>query len=231
MQFHYLNYGCQEDPAYRQYGRARKLVNAILFTLLLLIAPPTLKADSPQTILMIGDSLTAGYGLRQEHAIPVRLQAALIKAGKDVKVINAGVSGDTSAGGLSRFDWALSARPDAVIVELGANDGLRGLDPEATFKNLDVLLMKADAAGLPVLLAGMKAPPNLGPEYGDAFNAVYPRLAKKHDVILYPFFLEGVAARAEFNQDDAIHPNADGANVIVENLMPAVQELLVRVNR
>jgi len=197
----------------------------------LLGSPITAQAEGPKTILMIGDSLTAGYGLRQEHSIPVRLQEALLKAGRSVEIINAGVSGDTSAGGLSRFDWALSTKTDAVIVELGANDGLRGLDPEATFENLDAILVKARAASLPVLLAGMKAPPNLGPEYGEAFNAVYPRLAEKHGVLLYPFFLEGVAARAELNQDDAIHPNADGAKVIVEKLMPAVQELLDRANR
>ena len=198
---------------------------------MLLGSPITAQAEGPKTILMIGDSLTAGYGLRQEHSIPVRLQEALLKAGRSVEIINAGVSGDTSAGGLSRFDWALSTKTDAVIVELGANDGLRGLDPEATFENLDAILVKARAASLPVLLAGMKAPPNLGPEYGEAFNAVYPRLAEKHGVLLYPFFLEGVAARAELNQDDAIHPNADGAKVIVEKLMPAVQELLDRANR
>ena len=177
-------------------------------------------------IAVIGDSLTAGYGLAPADAFPVGLEAALRAAGRDVEVLNAGVSGDTTAGGRARIDWLLADAPDAVIVELGANDGLRGIDPARVFANLDAILARLDAAGVAVLLTGMRAPPNYGRAYGKAFEAVYPRLADKHDVPLYPFFLEGVAARPELNQHDGIHPNARGVARIVEGILPYVKRML-----
>ncbi|HMA16031.1 MAG TPA: arylesterase [Kiloniellaceae bacterium] len=176
--------------------------------------------------MAFGDSLTHGYGLGPGETFPEQLEAALQADGFDVTVLNAGNSGDTTAGGLARLDWALADDPDAMIVELGANDGLRGLDPAATYANLDAMLTKLKDAGLPVLLAGMLAPPNLGREYGEAFNAVYPRLAEKHDVLLYPFFLDGVAAERALNQGDGIHPNAEGVAEIVARIKPHVVRLL-----
>ena len=183
-------------------------------------------AAEPVRLLALGDSLTAGLGLTREAAFPARLEQALKSAGVDADVIDAGVSGDTTAGGLARLDWALAEAPFAVIVALGGNDGLRGLNPEMTFANLDAILAKLKAKGIGVLLAGMKAPPNLGREYGREFAAVFPRLAEKHAVPLYPFFLEGVAARPKLNQDDLIHPNALGVDVIVAGFIPYVKVLL-----
>lgn len=148
-------------------------------------------AAEPVKILALGDSLTAGYGLPEADAFTTRLQQALKDKGYDVQVINAGVSGDTTAGGRARLDWALGDQPDVAVVELGANDGLRGLDPASTRENLDAILTVMKERGVPTLLAGMYAPRNLGREYGDRFNAIYPELAAKHDVPLYPFFLEG----------------------------------------
>ena len=182
-------------------------------------------------ILVLGDSLTAGYGLDAKDAFPARLQAALRDRNRDVVVLNGGVSGDTSAGGRARLGWALADKPDAVIVELGANDGLRGLDPKATFGNLDAIISEVRAAGLPLLLTGMLAPPNLGREYAEEFNAVFPKLAKKHDVPLYPFFLQGVAAEPELNQQDGIHPNAKGVEVIVGRILPFVLDLMQRAGK
>ena len=180
----------------------------------------------PVRILMLGDSLTSGLGLIKGESLPNRLEAALQTAVPGARVLNAGVSGDTTAGGRSRLAWSLAARPDALIVALGANDGLRGLAPEQTYANLNAILSAAKKAGLPVLLAGMRAPPNLGPEYGDAFNAVFPRLAAEHNVALYPFLLENVVARPELNQDDGIHPNPKGVAVIVNNMLPFVLKLI-----
>jgi len=180
----------------------------------------------PLTLLVFGDSLTAGYGLPAEEAFPVRLEAALRAKGYDVRVKNAGISGDTTAGGRARLAWSLAEKPDAVIVELGGNDGLRGIDPAQTRGNLDAMLAELTRRGIPTLLAGMYAPPNLGPRYGRAFNAIFPDLAKKHGVLLYPFFLDGVAAEKALNQPDGIHPNAQGVAVIVERILPAVERLL-----
>ncbi|KAA1055458.1 arylesterase [Azospirillum argentinense] len=180
----------------------------------------------PYTLLALGDSLTAGYGLPEPQAFTVQLQAALRAKGYDVTVVNAGVSGDTTAGGLSRLDWALADKPDAVLVELGANDMLRGLDPAAARANLDAILKRLTGETLPVLLAGMYASPSLGRAYMDRFNAIYPDLAKTYDVQLYPFFLDGVAADAALNQPDGIHPNAAGVKVIVERITPHVARLL-----
>ena len=209
-----------------RYGSAAKLVNvcfAALAALTLLSSP--VKA-APLTVLALGDSLTAGYGLAREEAFPSRLEAALRAKGYDVRVVNAGVSGDTSAGGRARLDWALADKPRAAIVELGANDGLRGLDPAVTFGNLDYIVGRLKAANVAVLLTGMKALPNLGAEFGAEFEGVFPRVAEKHGVPLYPFFLEGVATRAELNLADRLHPNARGVEIIVEGILPAVTRLL-----
>ncbi len=191
-----------------------------------LMADPAL-AEGPSTrIAILGDSLAAGYGVRAGDAFPVQLEMALRAEGLAVEVLGAGVSGDTTAGGRARLDWLLADDPEVVIVELGANDGLRGLDPQMTFANLDAVLARLKSDGIKVLLAGMLAPPNLGREYGEAFNNIYPRLAEKHGVALYPFFLDGVAARPELNQTDGMHPNARGVAVIVERITPYVKRLL-----
>ncbi len=177
-------------------------------------------------VTALGDSLTAGYGLPTDETFTVQLEIALRAAGARVSIANAGVSGDTTAGGLARLDWVMADEPALVIVELGANDGLRGLDPDMTYQNLDQILSRLAEAGTRVLLAGMYAPPNLGREYGEAFDTIYPRLAEKHGVALYPFFLEGVATDPALNQHDGIHPNAAGVAVIVERIVPYVLAVL-----
>ena len=184
------------------------------------------ETDRP-VLLLFGDSLTAGFGLPERDAFPAQLGRALKQQGFDVEIRNAGVSGDTTAGGLARLDWSLgSGRIDAAIVELGANDALRGLSPEQAERNLDAILSRLQARGVKILLAGMLAPPNLGNEYFFRFGSIYPRLAKKHDVPLYPFFLEGVAGRTALNQPDGVHPNAQGVTVIVNGIAPMVVRLL-----
>lgn len=177
-------------------------------------------------ILALGDSLTAGYGLARGEGFVAQLEAALRAKGIPARVLDAGVSGDTTAGGRARLDWALAERPDAAIVALGGNDGLRGIDPAATHANLDAILTRLAARNIPVLLAGMLAPPNLGAEYGAAFRGAFERLAREHDVVFYPFFLDGVAAELALNQADGIHPNARGVAVMVERILPAVERLI-----
>lgn len=181
------------------------------------------------TLLALGDSLTAGYGLQPSDAFPVKLEAALRARGHDVKVINAGIAGDTALDGASRLDWALAEPVDAVIVELGANDALRGLPVPQAEQALDNALSRLAERKLPVLLAGMRAPPNLGPEYQAAFDGMYPRLAEKHGVLLYPFFLDGAAADPKLNQADGMHPNPAGVDVIVARILPSVEQLLAQV--
>jgi acyl-CoA thioesterase-1 len=221
-------------PVPRRYGAARKRIQGVFLAAALVsilgpwAAAPTRAAD-PITLVALGDSLTAGYNLPQDAAFPVRLEAALRAKGLDVTVLNAGVSGDTSKGGLARVDWMLGDHPDGVIVELGANDGLRGLDPERTRENLDAIITRLKAEGVAVLLAGMMAPPNLGKDYGAAFNALYGDLAEAHGVLLYPFFLDGVAMDPNLNQDDGIHPTAEGVDIIVARMLPKVEELIARV--
>jgi acyl-CoA thioesterase I len=183
--------------------------------------------DTRPSLLVLGDSLSAGYGLAREQAFPERLQAWLKREGVDVNVINAGVSGDTSAGGLARLDWAIGNQPPGfAIVELGANDALRGLSPAALYENLDKILTRLKARGVKPLLAGMYAPRNLGRDYVTEFEGVYGRLAEKHGVPLYPFFLDGVAGDASLNLQDGIHPNASGVERIVERIGPRVKRLL-----
>jgi acyl-CoA thioesterase I len=179
------------------------------------------------TLLALGDSLTAGYGLDPASAFPVKLEAALIKKGYDVSVINAGVSGDTAAQGAARIDWALTPEVDGVIIELGANDALRGLDPAQAEAALKTLLAGLKAKKLPVLLAGMRSPPNLGAEYAVKFEGMFQRLSE--GVLFYPFFLEGVAARPELNQADGLHPTGEGVDVIVQNILPNVEKLLQEI--
>jgi len=212
-------------PLSNRYGPWSGFVNVAIVavtTLLWAVAA----AEVPVHVLALGDSLTAGYGLARPASFPVRLAEALRAGGPAVEVTNAGVSGDTTAGGLARLEWALADGPDVVILELGANDGLRGLEPASTFANLDAMLTLLKVADVEVLLTGMKAPPNLGAEYGTEFNAIFPRLAKKHGVALFPFFLEGVATRPELNQEDGIHPNARGVAIIVERILPHVKALI-----
>ena len=187
------------------------------------------QAQTPPTILALGDSLTAGYGLAEVDIFPVRLEAALRAAGTPATVINAGVSGDTTAGGLARVDWLIGgAPPDVLLIELGGNDGLRAIDPKNTRANVEAIIEKGKAAGSVVLLTGMLAPPNLGREYENEFNAIFPDLAARHQVLFYPFFLEGVAADRALNQPDGIHPNRKGVDIIVGRILPIVQEALAK---
>lgn len=186
-------------------------------------------AAEPMRIVALGDSLTAGYGVAGPDAFPVRLEAALKARGHDVAIVNAGVSGDTATDGLARVEWSLGDDADAVIVELGANDALRGVDPKITRDALDRLLAKIGEKRMPVLLAGMMAPRNLGKDYVLAFDPIYPDLAKKYGAILYPFFLDGVATRGDLNQPDGLHPTRAGVDVIVERIVPSVEELIARV--
>jgi acyl-CoA thioesterase I len=176
-------------------------------------------------IVDIGDSLTAGLGLPANEAFPARLEARLKADGLDVRVANAGVSGDTTAGGLARLDWTLGDKPDLVILALGANDALRGADPAVVKGNLDKMIDKIQASGAKLLLLGMLAPPNWGKEYEGAFDRIYPDLAKAHHVPLYPFFLEGVAMKPDLNQPDGLHPNQKGVGVLVDRIAPVVAKL------
>jgi acyl-CoA thioesterase-1 len=185
-------------------------------------------AAKPVKVVALGDSLTAGLGLPAKDAFPAKLQAALKAKGIEATIANAGVSGDSAAGGLDRLDWSVPVGTDAVILELGANDALRGLDPELTQKALAAILDKLAARRIPVLLAGMKAPRNLGSDYTGKFDAIYPALAANHPVLFYPFFLEGVAADPHFNQGDGMHPTAAGVDLIVQNILPKVEELIAR---
>lgn len=182
----------------------------------------------PIRIVALGDSLIAGYGLDQAATFPSKLQAALKARGEDVEVVNAAVSGDTASDGLARADWSIGDDADAVIVELGANDALRGTDPKVTRAALDRLLAGIGKRNLPVLLAGMRAPPNMGPEYSAAFEAIYPELAQKYGAILYPFFLDGVVLQRDLIQADGMHPNAAGIEVIVERILPFVDRLVAQ---
>ena len=189
---------------------------------------PAPAQERPVKIVAFGDSLTAGYGLPAEAAFPVRLGKALAAKGVSAEIVNAGVSGDTTTGGLGRLDWSIPDGTEAVILELGANDALRGIDPAVTRKALDGILTKLKERKIPVLLCGMYAPPNMGGAYVDAFSRLYSELATTHNVVFYPFFLDGVAADEKLNQRDGIHPSAAGVDVIVARILPKVEELIAR---
>ena len=177
-------------------------------------------------MVVLGDSLSAGLGLSASAAFPARLQKSLESKGIKVDMVNAGVSGDTASGGRDRLDWSIPEGTEVVIVELGANDALRGTDPAVTRAALSDILTRLKARKIAVLLCGMLAPPNYGSDYADRFNAIYPELAKTFDVPLYPFFLDGVAAEAKLNQADGMHPTAEGVDLIVKNILPTVEALL-----
>ena len=183
-------------------------------------------ATDPVRLVALGDSLVAGFGLLPEDGFVPQLEAALRDRGYRVDVIDAGVSGDTTAGGLARLDWVLAENPDMMLVELGANDGLRGIDPNVARANLAAILDRLTEEGLPTLLAGMYAPPNFGPAYVASFNRIYPELAETYGVPLYPFFLDGVVTDPALNQGDGIHPNAAGVREIVRRILPAVIDVL-----
>ena len=211
------------------------LVRLYLFLLVLTIGQvQSLHAnnttESTLRLLVLGDSLSAGYGLQPADSFPAQLEEALHQAGYDVRVINAGVSGDTTAGGLSRLAWALSDKPHVVLLELGGNDALRGLPPAETYANLDAILARLEDHAISVVLAGMQAPRNLGEDYTTAFDAIYPRLASEYALAFYPFFLEGVALDPALNQADGIHPNAAGVREIVRRILPLLKTELDKIN-
>ena len=216
------------------FAHIRVLIVALMTAgLVLAQAPPQAQAQAPATasakpvkMVVLGDSLSAGLGLSASAAFPARLQKALSDKGIKVDMINAGVSGDTSSGGRDRLDWSIPEGTEAVILELGANDALRGIDPAVTRAALSDILTQLKVRKIAVLMCGMLAPPNYGPEYAARFNAIYPELSKSFGVPLYPFFLEGVAAEAKLNQPDGLHPTAEGIDVIVKNMLPMVEAFL-----
>ena len=210
---------------------------AALTMLSLLVAPFGANAQdaadpagkTPLQVVAFGDSLSAGYGVGPGESFPEQLQKALRDKGYDVEVANAGVSGDTTTGGLARVEWSVPETADLVIVELGANDALRGVSPEIAAKNLDSILQKLKTRGQAILLAGMIVPPNMGSQYAKAFDPIYAELSKKYDVPLYPFFLDGVAAKPSLNQGDAMHPNAKGVAIIIARMLPMVTQALDKI--
>jgi acyl-CoA thioesterase I len=199
-------------------------MHMLVLTAALMAAGPVFA--QPVKMVVLGDSLSAGLGLPGPAAFPARLQKALKDKGIEVSMINAGVSGDTSSGGRDRLDWSVPAGTEAVIVELGANDALRGTDPAVTRAALTDIVSRLKARKIAVMLCGMLAPPNYGQDYAAQFNTIYPDIAKKFDVALYPFFLDGVAADPKLNQADGIHPTAAGVDIIVGNMLPTVQAFL-----
>jgi acyl-CoA thioesterase I len=205
-----------------RWGGVLKLVAAIA----LLLLAPVARAEDTCRIAVLGDSLASSYGLDLSEGFPARLEQRLAADGHACEVLDAGVAGDTSAGGRARLEWLLADQPSHVIVELGGNDALRALPPDEMERNLDAIITRLQGAGIPVLLAGMLAPPNLGRDYGAEFAAVFPRLAEKHNVPLYPFFLEGVAGDPALNQQDGIHPTAGGIERIVDGILPMVEAWL-----
>lgn len=182
------------------------------------------------TLVAFGDSLTAGYGLRQEEAFPAVLEKALREKGHRVSIINAGVSGDTVQAGLERIDWSIPDGVDGVIVELGANDMLRGIDPAITKANLEAIIQRLEGRGIPVILAGMMAAPNLGQGYAEKFNVIFPEMAKKYSLILYPFFIDGTAGQRALNLPDGMHPTGEGVKIIVQRILPSVEAFLARIS-
>jgi acyl-CoA thioesterase-1 len=208
-------------------ARQSRLCRIALAMLALAFAGPVMAA--PATIVVLGDSLTAGFGLPPGTDFPTVLQMALRAKGWDITVVNAGVSGDTASDGAARVDWSVPEGATGVILELGANDALRGLPPARTKAALGKILSQLDERHIPVLIAGMKAPRNLGPDYTRAFDAIFPALAAAHGAMLYPFFLDGVATDAALNQADLLHPNPAGVKVIVGRILPTVERFLDRI--
>ena len=199
----------------------------ILFALILMLGLPTFQ-DKEKTIIFYGDSLTAGYGLGPEYAFPALIDKQLEEEGKSFKVVNAGVSGETSSGGLTRIDWVLNQKVDVFILELGANDGLRGIPPEETLRNLQGIIDKVHAKfpDCKIIIAGMMVPPNMGPEYSKKFATVFPSLSKNNDAPLIPFLLEGVAGDPDLNLPDGIHPTAEGHKIVARNIMKVIEPYL-----
>ncbi len=204
----------------------KKIINIAIIATFVLIANSSNALSEPIKLMVFGDSLVAGYNLPQEDAYPYVLEDKLYDLDYDIEVINAGVSGDTTSGGLTRFRWVLGEQPDFLIIELGANDMLRGIDPKITKRNLEKMLVIAQDRNVPVLLMGMRSLRGLGIEFFDKFLNVYKKLAKKYDVPLYPFFLEGVYGKQDFMQLDGLHPNKAGVHVLVDNTLPMIRELI-----
>ena len=219
----------------RSYGKRPALVQRLAAALLIacVAALPAATAgraaERPVKIVALGDSLIAGFGLPASALFPTKLERALKDKGFAVEIANAGVSGDTASGGLARLDWSVPDGTEAVILELGANDMLRGVEPKVTREALDTIIRRLKQRGIEVLLCGMLVPPNLGPDYAQAFNAIYPELASTHGLVFYPFFLDGIAADPKFNQRDGIHPSAAGIATIVARIVPKAEELVARV--
>ncbi len=226
--------GRRNFAALAQVGRPAALVNVLTGFLLLAaatfasipISNAMAQPGKPIRIVAFGDSLSAGYGLRPSQSFPAQLQKALKERGHNVVVDNAGVSGDTSAAGLARIAWAIGDDADAVIVEFGANDALRGISPKVTRENMQKIVAKITAKRIPMLLTGMRSPTNWGENYSEDFDAIFPDLAKEHALIFYPFFLDGVIFDSKLNQQDGIHPNAKGVAAIVKAMLPQVEELI-----
>jgi acyl-CoA thioesterase-1 len=216
----------------KEVEKMKRAVSLIVMLAACLVLVPLHRIEAEPLVPVIvafGDSLTAGLGLPQDEAFPAQLEAALKARGTEMRIVNAGVSGDTAAAGLARLDWALPDDAGAVIIELGGNDALQGIPPEGTKAALEKIIEKVKARGLPILLAGMDAPPNMGKDYADRFRTIYPDLAARYGLVLYPFFLEGVALNDSLLQGDGIHPNARGVAVIVEGILPKVEELSAQV--
>lgn len=215
----------------RQSGSFMTIIFACAAALAVMIAPASapLAQGQPLRLVVLGDSLTAGYGLPQEAAFPAVLERALKAKGYKVEIANAGVSGDTSSGGLDRLDWSVPDGTDGVIVELGANDMLRGLDPAVPRKAIGEIVERLKARNIPVMLAGMYASRNLGPDYVQKFDSLYLDIAKRHDLVLYPFFLDGVAGERSLNLPDGLHPTAKGVEIIVGRILPTVESFIGRL--
>ncbi|WP_442039925.1 arylesterase [Microvirga sp. 2MCAF35] len=214
----------------RQSGPFMTIIFACAAALAALISTlPAQAQTKPIRLVALGDSLSAGYNLPQQAAFPVVLEKALKAKGHNVEITNAGVSGDTSSGGLDRLDWSVPDGTDGVILELGANDMLRGLDPAGTRKNLEAIVERLKSRNIPVMLAGMYASRNLGPDYVQKFDSIYPDIAKTYDLVLYPFFLDGIAGEKSLNLPDGMHPTAKGVEVIVERILPSVESFLARI--
>ncbi|MGY3078286.1 acyl-CoA thioesterase-1 [Bradyrhizobium sp. LM6.10] len=219
------SYGNSVRAVERRYGLFMHIA-VLMFALMTVANPAWAEAAKPVKLVVLGDSLSAGLGLPAQEAFPTKLKKALQTKGIDVDMTNAGVSGDTSSAGRDRLDWSVPDGTDGVIIELGANDALRGIDPDLTRTALTEIVQRLRARKIAVMLCGMLAPPNYGPDYAARFNSIYPDLAKKFDVPLYPFFLDGVAADAKLNQADGIHPTAAGVDIIVKNILPTVEAFL-----